>query len=264
MKRSCSHLIILTTIFIALAMCIILPSCLKSASSSSQKKTFCQKNDAGTPAICNIGDYITFGHYEQDNDTPNGKEPIHWRILDKNDKGQYLIISDEILEVKPYNTTQIVINWEKSTIRSWLNGYDDSYNTVGNNYVSDNFIDTAFTSEEKNRIIASNLSTDATTDKIFLLSADEAKKYFSGDEDRSTDATNYAIEHGLRVVTACEAITGYCHQPKYRHRSFWWLRSTRTTEQLFAEQVANLGYISYFLVDRSDEGGVRPALWLQL
>ena len=28
------------------------------------------------------GDIITFGSYEQDNDTSNGAEPIEWRVLD--------------------------------------------------------------------------------------------------------------------------------------------------------------------------------------
>lgn len=65
-----------------------------------------------------VGDIVTFGHYEQDNDTTNGKEPIAWRVLDKNDEGQYLIISEKVLDVQPYNTTNLFITFEKSTIRS--------------------------------------------------------------------------------------------------------------------------------------------------
>ncbi len=65
-----------------------------------------------------VGDIVTFGHYEQDNDTTNGKEPIEWRVLDKNDEGQYLIISEKVLDVQPYNTTNLFITFEKSTIRS--------------------------------------------------------------------------------------------------------------------------------------------------
>ena len=29
-----------------------------------------------------VGDYISFGSYEQDNDVTNGKEPIEWLVLD--------------------------------------------------------------------------------------------------------------------------------------------------------------------------------------
>ena len=79
--------------------------------------------------------------------------------------------------MKPYNTTMVPITWEKSTIRSWLNGYGASSNTDGNDYANDNFIDTAFTAEEKARIVASNIQAhlntspdNVTMDKIFLFS----------------------------------------------------------------------------------------------
>ena len=29
----------------------------------------------------NVGDYVTFGHYEQDNDLENGKESIEWKVF---------------------------------------------------------------------------------------------------------------------------------------------------------------------------------------
>ena len=50
-------------------------------------------------------------------------------MLDKNDDGLLFVISDKVLDVKPYNTTSISITWDKSTIRSWLNGYAASYNS---------------------------------------------------------------------------------------------------------------------------------------
>ena len=103
------------------------------------------------------GDSISFGHYEQDNDTTNGKEPIEWRILAFKGEDQILVISKKILDAKPYHKTASNIYWEKSTIRSWLNGYTAAYNSAGENFNSDNFIDAAFTVEEKVKIIASNV-----------------------------------------------------------------------------------------------------------
>ena len=166
------------------------------------------ENDANCVKNYEVDDTIVFGHYEQDNDTTNGKEPIEWRVLGKNGFGQYLIISEKVLDVMPYNMTYIPITWEKSTIRSWLNGYGASYNTVGNDYTSNNFIDTAFIAEEKALIVTSsvpahsnpNYNTDpgnATTDKIFLLSIVEANKYFASDSDRQAMATLYAIKNGV-------------------------------------------------------------------
>ena len=65
--------------------------------------------DSSAAATIAVGDIITFGHCEQDNDTTNGKEPIEWRVLDKNDEGQLLVISEKVLDAKPYNTTEMLI-----------------------------------------------------------------------------------------------------------------------------------------------------------
>ncbi|MBP3696995.1 MAG: hypothetical protein J6J45_05560, partial [Clostridia bacterium] len=67
-----------------------------------------------------VGDYITFGSYEQDNDLSNGKEPIEWLVLDKQD-GKVLVISKYALDAKPYNDEYVDVTWETCTLRSWLN-----------------------------------------------------------------------------------------------------------------------------------------------
>jgi hypothetical protein len=201
---------------------------------------------------------ITFGSYPQETDTP---EPIEWRVLDINDEGQILILSKKVLDVKPYNTTYIDITWEKSTIRSWLNGYEASYNKVGNDYTSDNFIDTAFGAEEKANIVASyvpahsnpNYSTatgNATTDKVFMLSSVEAENYFANNEARQAEATPYASN------TVCTS--EHCY-------SEWWLRSPGSTSDK-AEYVLKSGIIDNRggdINDVSKLNGVRPALWIQ-
>ena len=88
-----------------------------------------------------IGDYITFGKYEQDNDTSNGKEDIEWLVLDvQGDKA--FVISKYALDAKAYNEDETAISWETITLRKWLN--NDFYNS-------------AFTSSEKNRISVVNL-----------------------------------------------------------------------------------------------------------
>ena len=53
-----------------------------------------------------IGDYISFGRYEQDNDSTNGVEDIEWRVLDKatvdsNGKNCILVISRYVLDCLP-------------------------------------------------------------------------------------------------------------------------------------------------------------------
>lgn len=222
--------------------------------------------------------YITFGHYEQDNDTANGKEPIEWRVLDKNSSGQYLIISEKVLDRKPYNTTQADIYWEKSTIRSWLNGYDASYNTVGNNYTNDNFINTAFTAAEKAKIIASNVPVtndnpynhvtwpiNATTDKIFLLAISTATDSdYLTDATRQADATRYAAKQGVAVLGSESGKYTYDGTCTDVHcYANWWLRSPGVNWHA-AAYVRGDGSVYYTGVDVDSSWiGVRPALWVQ-
>ena len=223
----------------------------------------------------NIGDIITFGHYEQDNDLTNGKEPIEWRIL-FNSGGHLLVISDKVLDKQQYNTTRTSITWERSTIRSWLNGYDSSYNTVGNDYTSNNFIDTAFTAEEKAKILASTVLPhlnpsghrpdpgNATTDKIFLLSILEANHYFATDTDRKAYATLYAVNNGLNSVNYDSKKT--CTTSNFQENKCsanWWLRSPSTSstyDNTGAEYVSDDGRCNTYYVNTAR--GIRPAMWV--
>ena len=177
-----------------------------------------------------VGDIITFGHYEQDNDTTNGKEPITWRILDKNSAGQYLLISEKVLDKKQFNTTGFS-TWENSTIRSWLNGYDASYNTAGTSFTSDNFIDTAFTVEEIDKIVSYSVP-NATTDKIFLLSQAEVEALMGT---------------GSIVCTIVDCSAN------------WWLRTSASMNNTIAIVNRGGGVDSK---SPSTTQGVRPALWL--
>ena len=212
---------------------------------------------------------ITFGHYKQDNDITKGIEPITWFVLDKNEKGQYLIISEKVLDMKPYNMTMVPITWENSTIRSWLNGYDASCNTDCNDYINDNFIDTAFTAEEKARIVACDVSAhdkpspntssdNVTMDKIFLLSIQEANDYFASDGIRWADATIYAIQNGVEVENVRQA-NGFVH-----HYGRWWLRSPGITKEFASYVDQYTGSIDATGMGvEFDRIGIRPAMWIQ-
>ena len=136
---------------------------------------------------------VYFGNYRQSSDGSGSynADPVKWRVLanDENSSGKLLLLADKNLDVKPYNSSYTSITWEKSTIRSWLNGYGANENNYGTDYSSDNFIDTAFSSNEQSAIAETHVynatqsdgssnpnpsySTSGgnnTTDKIFLLS----------------------------------------------------------------------------------------------
>ena len=115
-----------------------------------------------------VGDTYTFGAYEQDNSTSNGKEAIEWTVLDK-DGMSLLLISKQALDCQQYNTSYTDVTWESCSLRKWMNG---------------TFLNKAFNAEEQAQIQNTTVSADknpeyntnpgnATTDKVFLLSINE-------------------------------------------------------------------------------------------
>lgn len=97
-------------------------------------------------------DSIYFGTYRQSSDGSGSynTEPVKWRVLSNAD-GKMFLLADQNLDVKPYNSSYISITWEKSTIRSWLNGYGANENSDGTDYSSDNFIGPPFQARSKVR-----------------------------------------------------------------------------------------------------------------
>ena len=225
--------------------------------------------DSGTAA--NIGggqaDNICFGTYQQRNagstapdgtegvdwiksDTATHKEqgpyyyiePVKWRVL-SNENGQLFLLSDQNLDVFQYHTDWESVTWETSTMRSWLNGYGASENTGGDSgidYTSDNFINTAFSSEEKGAIaqtyVYNATQSDGnsnpnpsygtsggkdTTDKIFLLSIEEPNNsgYFPN-RNSSRISTNTAYVTGSGKI-------GSDNIYDVGEAGYWWLRSPR-------------------------------------
>lgn len=176
-------------------------------------------------------DNIYFGTYFQSNDST--KEPVKWRVL-SNTGGQLFLLADQNLDVFQYHTEPEYVTWETSTMRSWLNGYGASSNTGGSSgtdYTGDNFLDTAFSTEEQSAIVettvVNNDNTDCgdfsieggndTTDRIFLLSLTEAsnRNYFPNDISRFSTNTAYVAGGGKLGSSMYDAGEG----------DWWWLRS---------------------------------------
>ncbi len=82
---------------------------------------------------------VQFGQYYQDSDTV--KQPITWQILTTDDQGYSLLLSDKILDVRPYDEDSSAATWKDSDLYHWLN--DDSANS---------FRKIAFTDEEYSRL----------------------------------------------------------------------------------------------------------------
>ena len=196
----------------------------KDSASLSQKYTL---------LICEVGDVIVFGTYEQDNNLGNGAEAIEWIVLDK-EEDKAFVISKHCIENKPFNTTLAQVTWENSTIRKWLNN---------------DFLNSAFTANERSLILSTTIknpdeadqerSYASTTDKVFLLSENEALTYFSSDSSRRASATEYVS-------------TNYC---------YWILRTSGAVSNV--AHVDYTGYVGYYEnVDR--QWWIRPAMWIEI
>lgn len=198
-----------------------------------------------------VGDIVYFGTYEQDNDTTNGKEDIEWLVLAK-ENNRILVVSDKALDCKPYNQSRDYVTWETCSLRNWLNN---------------DFINAAFTAEERAKIPTVTVSADknpeyntnpgnATKDKVFLLSIVEAEKYFTSDEARMCVPTEYAISNG--------AYTSGSYTKGGKATCWWWLRSPGCNRN-YAARVNLFGSVIGFgdIVDY-DSDAVRPAMWITI
>ena len=206
-----------------------------------------------------VGSIVTFGQYEQDNNTGNGPEEIEWIVLDVQD-GKSLLLSRYGLDAKPYNTEYMInINWEECSLRAWLNN---------------DFLKGAFTPTEQSAILLtavdnsksqgySDWSTNGgnnTQDHLFLLSYAEANKYLGvtyGDSNNTRSRvapTAYAKAQG--------AWTSDNKTADGETAGGWWLRSPGFLRNS-AASVGRAGSLSCSSV-RSGLVVVRPAFWLNL
>lgn len=186
-----------------------------------------------------IGDKVNYGNW-------NG-ETIEWEVLDvKDDKA--LLFATKVIEVRPYHDEWVNITWEECSLRKWLNG---------------DFYDQAFSDEEKGKIetttVVNNDNAEFKTpggndtqDKVFLLSAEEAEKYFDSDEARVAVMTDYLLENTVKISGLDER--------------YYWLRTPGWT----SEQAMLVGFRGDISVrganvfdGNAQSTGVRPAVWIK-
>ncbi len=156
-----------------------------AASFASSSSTYSSSYSSGTsykvPEALTPGMFFEMGYMEQDNDPGNGPDTLDWQVLTvQNDRA--LVINKRVIDYRPFASDWNSVRWDTSAIRKWLN--DDFYNTV-------------FTPEERSRILLvtnenpnnaryGTWGGSATQDHIFLLSYDEALRYFYSNADRKS------------------------------------------------------------------------------
>ncbi len=203
-----------------------------------------------------IGEYVTFGKYEQDNDFDNGPELIEWIVLDHQD-GRTLLLSKYGLDGVWYNEEDVDVTWETCSLRRWLN--TDFYNTAFDDkekglivqITNENPDETSYW-ESIGREVYSSIEGNNTQDNVFLLSIDEARTYLGLSEDGSLDcictATMYAESQGAYAPGK---------------ECWWWLRSLGSDIKHAAivnDYGRALGQFVYH--EYLNTPAVRPAIWV--
>ncbi|MDR3206941.1 MAG: DUF6273 domain-containing protein [Oscillospiraceae bacterium] len=166
-----------------------------------------------------LSETITFGRYK-------------WLVLAV-EGDRALIITKDVIKRRAYHGELTSVTWATCALRTWLK--DVFYNQ--------------FADSEKARIATTPLTNPNnkrygtaggadTSDEVFLLSIDEAKRYFPSDGDRAANYGNAWV--------------------------WWWLRSPGGGGSN-AAGVNGVGSVDEdgYSVNRS-RGGVRPALYIDL
>ena len=197
---------------------------------------------------------------------------MFWRVLETDSGGHKLLLAEKILYAKAFNSS-INTMYKDSDIRKWLNG------NSGSDRESDyggapGFLQTAFTADEQKSIVDTSVAndeastfpvefteedknswrpnyktTEPTTDKIFLLSVNEATRpeYGFGHYDDTTIAK--------RVKTPVD----FCAKEDGARAGQWSLRSPGY--QGNADKIQIVFWDGYILMDVvGDTHGVVPAL----
>lgn len=199
-------------------------------------------------------------------------ERVFWRVLETDSGGHKLLLAEKILYAKAFNSS-INTMYKDSDIRKWLNG------NSGSDRESDyggapGFLQTAFTVDEQKSIVDTSVAndedstfpvefteenknswrpnyktTEPTTDKIFLLSINEATRteYGFGHYDDTTIAK--------RVKTPVD----FCAKEEGAKFGQWSLRSPGY--QLYSDQIQIVFGDGYILMSGvKATHGVVPAL----
>ncbi len=166
-------------------------------------------------------DVIIFGNY-------NGKA-LTWRVLTRN-ANSVLLITESCVDERHFQKNQ---NDPKYYINSPIR-----------NYLNERFLQEAFNDSERNLIETHNLPTTGgnVSDKVFLLSADEAARYFDSDAERiSEDKTTWFLRTANPVKLAV-------------------LNHIRTIPM----KVNSKGEVYQYDWTTDYKEGIRPAIWVDI
>ena len=158
-----------------------------------------------------------------------GNEKTQWRVLEVNrEEDTALLIADAPICERQFHKDKWSVRWDECDLRKWLNEvyYEKSFTDFEKDAISESSI------KNQGDPHFGTKSSKPTTDRLFLLSVKEAKKYFGNNKDRAT-------------------------------KCGWWLR-TPGYSSFYAANVYDDGEINYHGNNVNGRKGVRPAFRIKL
>ncbi|MDU1411845.1 MAG: DUF6273 domain-containing protein [Clostridium sp.] len=199
-----------------------------------------------------VGDKILFGNYD-------------WQVLDiQNDRA--LIITENIIEQRPYHNAYVGITWADCSLRKYLNGeFYDRFNKDDKSRICP-----VINKNPDNQWYGTKGGED-TRDRIFLLSIEEVVCKYFGDSSPKlyNPGKNQRYwfqrkdENNGRRIARLEA--------NKEQIWWWWIRTPGrvNVKAVYIHGDGNIGIqgnniLKGNIADGKCTGGVRPALWLKL
>lgn len=188
----------------------------------------------------------------------------NWRVLDiQNNKA--LIITEDIIDQRPYHDAYKDITWADCALRKYLNGeFYDKFNETDKSRINP-----VINKNLDNQWYGSKGGAD-TQDNVFLLSLEEVCKYFG---DSSTKLQNPGKNQRYWFERKDENNSKRIARLLGKEGSWWWWLRSPGRVNLKAVYIfgtdGNIGIqgnniLKGNISDGKCTGGVRPALWLKL
>lgn len=197
-------------------------------------------------SVCHAGNCLgktfTFGMYELNESVL--RSPLMFTVIDERDH-EVLVICQNGIDVKPFNTKDTEVTWEDCSLRKWLN---------------EEFLINAFSFDERQYIVKSSVLTSPnrlypnkkkifeTEDYIFLLDEVEAELYFLLPEDR--------------IAIMSDRIKNLVFSDENGYGD-WWLRTSggKLNRAVYVRDSGDIFYGGSIVTD--DAIAVRPAFWIK-
>lgn len=201
-----------------------------------------------------IGSVLVFGEHR-------------WRILDVRD-GKMLLLTDEIIGQRDYHDRKEDVTWESSEIRNFLNTeFLDSFDA------SDGERILATTNRNGDNPWYPSRGGNDTVDKVFLLSLDEVVRSYFGDSGRLLDEPKKNQRYWFERK---DGNNGRRRATFMGDAWWWWTRSPGKNNRVavYVHGDGNIGiqgngvskttFNTLHDATGSNQGGVRPALWVTI